>query len=1079
MVCPACNGRPCFIDSFFPAATPLAEAGQSLPNRPHGGLPVRYDNTPALYRFPLFVAFLITMLTATTAAADFVEIGGLMGVDNNGAGRSVVWTDFDGDGWLDIYVGNIGENNLLLQNRVAGSLPFIDVATARGVDNSAVHSWSVVTLDYDNDGDLDLYVANDFNDPCRLYRNDGLVFVDVAASNSVTGIVNNMGVSWSDMDRDGDLDFFLSVWGTNGFFRSDGTGGFRNISSDMGTESDAIGFQVAWADYDNDGDSDLFNANMLFLAGETSHLYRNDGAFFADVSSQVNPMLLECATGAAWQDWDMDGDQDLFTARGPFVLFDPPLPNRLYRNDNGTFIDIAPQFPGMADTLFSSGGVWGDYDLDCDPDLFVNGGQDNQLWRNDDGIFVNLAAQEGMLDTTNSGPGKGAAWGDYDRDGDLDLVVVHREGTMRLYRNENANSNHWLTIRLAGVASNRDGIGAKVSVTAGSKTQYHEVQAGDGFFSQQSLPLELGVGLATSAAITVDWPSGAQQTLTNVPVDQELTITEEYLIPFQVAFGDSAAVTGLDHTGSGRGVAWADYDGDGDLDLYQANNLSPNRLYRNDGGDFVDVAPLLGVDDGTTTSLSALFVDYDNDGLPDLHVSNRGDDCRLYHNTGSGFADVASAKGLVSANKTHWGAAWADYDVDGDLDLYQTRRNEPNSLYRNDGVNFVDVAPLLGLDLSGNERMAVWGDYDDDLLPDLYVISKDGNTLFHNDGSGFTDVTVVAGVGDVGIGRGASWADPDADGDLDLYITNDGPNRYYENQGDGTFNVEEVSLGIGYPGDDYSPVWVDWDSDGKEDMTVVSEGGWPRLLSNQGSTFVDSAVLKGIGEYGYAQCSGWADYDGDGDLDFFVSGDGQANQLYERTGASGGNWIRIRLVGGLSNKAGVGAKIEVETAGYIQMRYVQAGSGWLSQGDLWPQFGLGGFATADRITVEWPSGIVDEWAGVAAGQELELQEGSTSIGVSGASPALRLAIDGNHPNPFNPTTRISYELPSAGEVELGVYDAAGREVRRLVRGTLSAGRHSVVWDGRDGRGREVSSGVYFSRITLAGKKQTHKMLLIR
>lgn len=1027
----------------------------------------------------LFLIVGIAGPLAGDAEAGFVEVGNQMGVAYNSLGRSVLWADFDGDGWLDLYVGNVGENNLLMRNRIPSGLPFVNVAVARGVTNTAYPSWSVTSVDYDNDGDLDFFVANDFLFPCRLYRNDNWLFADVALALGATGDENDMGVSFADMDRDGDLDFMLSIWGPNLFYRGDGRTGFKDISPDMGTASLSIGFQVAWADWDGDGDPDLFNANMPNNLEQESHLYRNDGGYFAEVSLAKNLNLKEDALGASWADFDRDGDMDLFVARGYFAGMGAPGPNRLYRNDGSDFVDIAPQFAEMADTNSSMSGIWGDYDLDGDLDLFVDGGHDNQLFRNDNSSFVNVASQEGMIDSTNTGPGRGASWGDYDRDGDLDLVLVHRGGTIRLYRNDNANGNHWLTLHLEGVASNRSAIGTRVEVTANGNTQYHEISAGDGYFSQQSLPLELGVGSATNVTVVVEWPNGIQQQIVSLPVDQEFTVLEDYPVLEQLKFNEISATAGVDDAGDGRGSAWADYDADGDLDLFVANFTGANRLWRNDGGAFVEVGALLGVDDAASASLSATFADFDNDGLLDLYVSNNGSACRLYQNTGSGFTDVAGAMGIGNVDVDHWGAAWADYDGDGDVDLYQTRKQEPNSLYRNDGSGFFDIAPALGVDYSGRQRMATWGDYDNDGLLDLYLVNIASNALLRNTGSGFTDVSVAAGVDDGGRGAGASWGDWDNDGDLDLYVANDGPNKFYENQGAGTFLPKESTCRIGYAGLDYSPVWADWDADGELDLALVSDGGTIRLLDNIGTKFRDIGVLKGIGDYGYARSAGWADYDNDGDLDFYAARDGEANRFYERTGSEGGNWLRIRPTGVVSNHAGIGARIEVEVGGVVQTRVVQAGSGWLSQGDLWPQFGLGAATTADRVTIFWPSGIEDEYLNVASQQDLLLQEGATVTGVTDAAPGRPLAIIGNYPNPFNPVTRIAFDLPQSGLVTLDIYDASGRHVRRLTESSLPAGRNTVLWDGHDESGRSVSSGIYFSRLLMNGDKRTNKMLLLR
>ncbi len=1025
-------------------------------------------------------SLLLLTFAALPVVAGFVEVGSIVGVDYAGKGRSCAWGDYDGDGWLDLYLGNVGEDNVLYRNRLgSGSLPFDDVTTAMGVGNTAYDSWGVLFGDYDNDSDLDIYVANDFLDPCRLFRNDGTGFVNVAPALGLEGDENNMGIAWSDMDRDGDLDQYLSIWGVNHHYRSDGRDGFSDITSSTGTASQAIGFQPAWVDFDNDGDPDFFNANLDNLFFIDSQLFRNDGSHFTDISSAMNPLLIEEAVGASWADFDNDGDMDLFTARGTWTAFGEAAPNRLYRNDGTQFVDLAPMFAGMADTLASTSGIFADYDLDGDLDLIVNGNHSLQLFRNDSNLFVNVAASEGLVDTTNTGPSRGAVWADYDNDGDPDLYVVHRNGTNRLFRNDQTTGNNWITIKTVGTESNRDGIGAVVEVLSGGVMQRQEINSGDGHFSGQSLPLEFGMGSETQSTVTIHWPSGVEQISVNPTINSVLTFTET--VPAGLLlYEDKSATLSLDDSGDGRGVAWGDFDGDLDLDLYVTNN-GTNLLYRNDGGTFVEIAGLSGVADAGSNSKSALWIDYDNDGQLDLYVSNNGTDNRLYRNTGGSFTDMAAAAGITSANQKNWGAAWVDFDRDGDVDFFQARGSEPNSLYRNDGGLFVDLAPALAIDYpSGKERGVMWGDYDDDGWPDLFLVSKADNRLLKNNaGSGFTDMTVAAGVDDSGTGLGAAWGDWDNDGDLDLYLSNDGPNAAFENNGNGTFTPADYSWNLGYLGIDKGPVWVDFDEDSDLDLSLTAWGGWNRLLRNEGSTFRDGAVLRGVAHYGYTEGAGWADYDDDGDLDLFYACDGEANVFYEKSSTSGTNWLRIRLLGTVSNVAGIGAKIEVQTGSVTQTRYVTAGSGRFSQGELWPHLFLGGSTVAELITITWPSGIVDKWIDVAADQDRQFVEGDSDVGVEGGEAPHRFTLLGSRPNPFNPITRIQYEIPTEGHVSLMIFDTAGRRVRTLIDGRLAAGRHDAIWNGRDDRGQPVATGIYLTRLRSTFGVRTGKLALIR
>jgi hypothetical protein len=1002
-----------------------------------------------------------------------------MGVGYAGQSRSVAWGDYDNDGWIDLYVGNHTENSILYRNRLgAGGLPFLDVTGTAGVANDSGAVWAVLWGDYDNDGDLDLHVANDFEGPNRLFRNDGSVFTQVQDSLEILGHYNGMGLSWCDYDRDGDLDSYEAPFWEHHLYRNDGSR-FADIAPAVGAGELSIGWTVAWADFDNDGDSDFFCANSSCFPscgsqtpGE-SRLYRNDGSTLTDVTIAMHPSLADDAVGAAWGDYDNDGDTDLFVAKDG--------PDHLFRNDGATFSDVAAAL-GVTDAGLNRGGIWGDYDLDKDLDLFVTGDGPSKLYRNDGATFTEVGAAEGVRDAGNTGYGGGAGWADYDNDGDLDLYVVREGGTNRLFRNDQASGNRWLTIKTVGVAANRDGIGTRVLVIAGGVSMTQEVTAGEGYCSQNSFPLEFGLGSSTTASLVqAVWPTGLVQTLTNQPTNTTLVLTEPAPA---VKFQDVAASAGVADAGDGRGVAWGDYDGDADLDLF-LSNFGPDRLFRNDAGAFTEVGAALGLTDGSANSKSTIWIDYNNDGHLDLYVSNlQGASNRLWKNMGSGnsFQDVAGALGIGSTGLNNWGAAWVDFDRDGDVDLYQTRKSQPNSLYRNDGAVFTDVAPSLGVNLSTLCKTAAWGDYDGDGWPDLYVVTDSADVLFRsNAGASFTDATATAQISGLGEGRGASWGDFDNDGDLDLFVANNGPSRFYVNNGNGTFASSDIAWRLGFSGNDYCPAWADFDGDKDLDLTLTTEGGIGRLMEKAGTYYRDVAVQQGIDDYGTAQSTAWADYDGDGDIDLYTSNANEPNHLYRRTASINSNWLRIRLVGTASNRVGIGATVRVTAGGVTQTRVVDGGSGWLTQGGLWPHLFLGSATSADLIVVTWPSGIVDQISNVApVNRTLVLTEGVSPTGIEAAPTApTRFALHGVTPNPFRSTTTILYDVPRTARVVIDVFDTQGRRIRRLSDTRAEAGRRAVRWDGRDDAGREAAAGVYLVRFSADAFGESRKVTLLR
>ncbi len=357
----------------------------------------------------------------------------------------------------------------------------------------------------------------------------------------------------------------------------------------------------------------------------------------------------------------------------------------------------ASLFEAVQPDLFSAAGgqpnSWADIDNDGDLDLFVGFGQGkpNRLYRNDRGTFVDIAGLAGVADLTDT---RAAAWGDFDGDGHVDLYVgfTRRSETRnRLYRN--------------------DGTGTH--------------------------------------------------------------------------FTDVAAAMGVDALGETRQVSWIDYDNDGDLDLFVAFRDAPNMLFRNDGGHFTSVARELGLDDPRRT-VGAVWFDFDEDGDLDLFVANQNGDANgLFRNDGTRFVDVAHELGMDAAGRPETsgsnGPSVADFDVDGDLDLFVAGYGG-NFLYRNDGHGtFTDVAAQLGVRGGDKATPSRWGDYDNDGRPDLYVSSyidqplNEHDFLYHNDGGRFTDVLPQLGLPG-GATHGVQWVDFDGDGDLDLALTNNNPN---------------------------------------------------------------------------------------------------------------------------------------------------------------------------------------------------------------------------------------------------------------------------------------------------------------
>lgn len=447
----------------------------------------------------------------------FRDCTGEAGVGDTGYGLGATVGDYDNDGYQDLYVSNFGPNVLYRNN---GDGTFTDVTDEVGAADGNKMGAGVSFLDMDADGDLDLYVANyvDFRyetyeprivegfhvypgpmefDPVpdTLYRNnaDG-TFTDVSEAAGIADHVGTgMGIVCADYDADRDTDIFvLNDVAQNFFFENDGTGKFSEMSLLLALAYNGEGrglgsMGVDCADYDNDGRLDFFQTSY---ASELPALFRNLGhGMFEDVTvtAQAGTRALPHVNwGIGFADLENDGDRDIFFANG-------------HLQDNISAYDSSAFYEAYNTVLLNAG----------------------------DGTFADVSSEcgDGLAPVLSS---RGSALEDLDNDGDIDIVVLNSRRESTIIRNDSDNQGHWIQLRLHGVGSNRDGVGARVKVVAGDLVQVDEVHSGRGYQSHWGTRLHFGLGQRDRVdRIEVSWIGGGVESLPEIRADQVITVIEE------------------------------------------------------------------------------------------------------------------------------------------------------------------------------------------------------------------------------------------------------------------------------------------------------------------------------------------------------------------------------------------------------------------------------------------------------------------------------------------------------------------------------------------------------------------------
>ena len=948
----------------------------------------------------------------------------------------------------------IGRPDRLLRNDGTGH--FTDVTQAAGMQVAPDHGLAATWWDYNDDGFLDLYVSNDFNDPDHLYRNNGDgTFTDVIEQTMPHTAWFAMGADAGDINNDGLLDFFVAdmsgsthfekkvsmgamggknAWFLeharplqymrNAFFLNTGTDRFIEIAYLTGLDSTDWTWCVKFADLDNDGRLDVFVTN-----GMTRNLNNSDLPF--TIADQIGRTK-----------WDLYEDQ-------------PALKQQ----------NLA--FQNLGDLQFkNTSAIWG---LD----------------------HVGISCS--------------AALGDLDRDGDLDIVVANMDEPVSVYRNHSVEGNR-LLVQLRAARGNRFGVGAVVRIQTPDGSQIRQLMPTSGYLASHDPLIHFGLGEASQVTrLTVDWPSGFRQEYRDLAANQLYTIyeTTDVRTPLPKRppawFEPLPAMTEAKHTEIpfddfrrqpllpnrlsqlGPGVACGDVDNDGDDDLFLGGAAGQSgRLYLNRGsGNFVcgDTFPFELT--AEHEDMGALMVDIDGDRDLDLYVVSGGVECeadaneladRLYVNQGDGHFVPAAKHALPTCFDSGSCITAADFDRDGDLDLFVGGRVVPGQypiaphsrLLQNDGGHFLDVTAEIAPDLqqTGMVTSSLWSDVDGDGWIDLLVTHEWGPVkLFRNRQGQLEDLTESTGTQHLsGWWNGIAGRDVDGDGDIDYVVTNFGLNTKYhattqkptllyygDVDGSGNMNLIEAefedeslfpvrgrscssnavpslfdkfdsykSFALAELQDIYEPqrleeaqrfaattlesgvllndgtghfqfrplprlaqvapafgvVLTEWDGDGHADVYLAQnfftpqvetgrmDGGVGLLLKGRGDGSFDPVMPmeSGIVVPGDAKGVATTDLDGDHRPDLLVTVNNDQPQAFVSRIAKSNPLLTIRLEGPPGNSPAIGARVTIHLMdGTRQTAEVYAGGGYLSQSTRDLCFGTRD-QQVEAIEVVWPNG---------------------------------------------------------------------------------------------------------------------------
>jgi hypothetical protein len=1004
----------------------------------------------------------------------FKESAHASGLDVNDASNMAAFCDYDRDGWLDMFLQTnllnssahpAGQKNYLFHNNRDGT--FTNVTARAGVGEEETQGHSIVWWDYNNDGWPDIYVANDFEGPDFLFRNNR----DGTFTNVIDKVVphtpfSSMGSDLGDINNDGLIDFMVADMAAT------------THQKDQRTMVDARGRNLDPADDSVTAPS--YQRNAVYLNTNTDRTL--EAAFLTGLSAT------DWTWSVRFEDLDNDGRLDVHITNGMY---------REIHNADLLWKMMTAESPQERVRLVRTSPPFPEAHL-----AFRNLGELR---------FENVSKAWGL---DHKAVSFGAAFGDLDGDGDLDLVYTNYQSSVTMLRND-SDTGHRLIVGLRGTQSNRYGVGATVRLQSAAGVQVRQLVLARGYLSSSEPVLHFGLG--EDSAVTrmeVSWPSGTRQVFENLAADRHYTITEPSEGATPAADRKKDSVREFEEVSQASNLSWTareelidegaqqrlvpfrfnrrgpalaagDLNGDGKDDLLFGGTTrdEPRVLLATESGRFEETKIPAGTTGTTVNDGPALIFDVNGDGKNDLLITKAGNSApagsadyqpRLYLNSGSGL-QLSTPDALPALPINVGAAAAADFDRDGQLDVFIGARLLPgqyplaprSALLANRGGKFVDVTATIapGLQEVGMVTGALWSDVDGDGWLDLLLTLDWGQVkYFHNNqGHRFEDWTVQSGFASAGTGwwQSIAAADFNGDGRLDYVIGNVGLNTQYRadaghpallyygefTEGDGPLIIEayyegdkiyprqsrkvlgaaipsimkrfprndafsratldqilgepklaatqrfaatELRSGVllSQPDGKYrfdalptvaqiSPlqgiVAGDFNGDGNADIYSVQnsyapapvvtrfDGGLSQMLQGDGHGHFAAMPTdeSGLLVPGDAKALVATDLDGDGWPDFLVTRNNGTSLAFRNKGATDRSGFRVSLRGPAGNPSAVGARITVEFEDKsTATAEISAGSGYWSQSPAGGFFGAKKSNPPRHITVRWPSGSV-------------------------------------------------------------------------------------------------------------------------